>query len=67
MDEQLDKMWTAADVCEYLGGITRRHFLAKVACRPSFPRPFEISRQARLWYPDEVREWVYRNRAKRAA
>lgn len=62
-----DPLWTADAVCAYMGGISRRHFLERVACKPDFPRPFELSRKSRFWYPDEVREWVRRNRASRVA
>jgi predicted DNA-binding transcriptional regulator AlpA len=58
-----EALWNADMCSEYLGGITRRHFLERVASRPGFPAPFELSRRARVWYPDEVRDWVRRNKA----
>lgn len=62
-----EKLWAADKVCAYLGGISRRHFLERVACKPDFPKPFELSRKSKLWYPAEVREWVRRNRVSQAA
>ncbi|NII54348.1 putative DNA-binding transcriptional regulator AlpA [Lutibacter sp. SG786] len=60
-------MWNADDVRNYMGGISRRHFLERIACKPDFPAPFELSRKVRLWWPNEIRDWMKRNRAKRAA
>lgn len=67
MVEKDEPLWSAETCAAYMGGISRRQFLERVACQPSFPRPFELGRKLRCWYPEEVREWVYRNRVKKAA
>jgi predicted DNA-binding transcriptional regulator AlpA len=59
-----EPLWPPERVCTYLGGISRRHFLERVACKPDFPKPFVLSRKSKMWYPAEVREWVRRNRPK---
>ena len=57
-----DVMWNADAVAAFLGGVFRRHFLERIACKLGFPTPFELSRKIKLWYPNEVKEWVRRNR-----
>lgn len=61
-EAEQDVMWNADAVAAFLGGICRRHFLERIACRPDFATPFELSRKLKLWYPHEVKEWVGRNR-----
>jgi predicted DNA-binding transcriptional regulator AlpA len=63
-DAKNEPMWNANVVAEFLGGISRRHFLERVACKPDFPKPYQMSRKVKLWYPSEIREWVRRNRAR---
>ncbi|MBB3227051.1 putative DNA-binding transcriptional regulator AlpA [Luteibacter sp. Sphag1AF] len=62
-----DSMWNAEAVCHFMGDISRRHFLERIACKPGFPTPFVLSRKVKLWYPSEIREWVKRNRINQAA
>ena len=56
----------AADACAvYLGMLTpkgkpnRRGFLERVACRPEFPKPNQITRS---WKKSEVDEWAMETR-----
>ena len=60
--EGQESLWSADDCCKFLGAMKRRYFLEHIACKPSFPKPFELSRRVRYWYPDEVRDWVLRHR-----
>jgi len=58
--------WLSADACAvYLGMLTpkgkpnRRGFLERVACRPEFPKPNQITRS---WKKSEVDEWAMETR-----
>ncbi|KAF1006733.1 MAG: hypothetical protein GAK28_02409 [Luteibacter sp.] len=62
-----DSMWNADAVAAFLGGVSRRHFLERIACKPGFPTPYQLSRKVKLWYPSEVKDWVKRNRINQAA
>lgn len=60
--------WLSADACAaFLGGIKRRTFLEKIACRPDFPAPSRILGTTKLWKKSEVDEWAERQKASRAA
>jgi hypothetical protein len=51
---------TAAE-CGELWGITPEHFLATIACKPTFP--VRLTRKPATWKAGEVIEWRDRNRA----
>lgn len=60
--------WLSADACAaFLGGIARRTFLEKVACRPDFPAPAKILGTTKVWKKSEVDAWADRRRVSRAA
>lgn len=61
--------WLSADACAaYLGGITRRHFLENIACKPNFPTPLQLGK-AKAWKKSEIDQWAenYRRNTSRAA
>lgn len=58
--------WLSADACAmYLGmvnpkgGVNRRGFLERVACRPDFPRSNSVTR---TWKKSEVDAWATEQR-----
>lgn len=60
--------WLSADACAaFLGGIARRTFLEKVACRPDFPAPAKILGTTKAWKKSEVDAWADRRKINRAA
>ncbi|SEJ54512.1 helix-turn-helix transcriptional regulator [Frateuria terrea] len=60
--------WLSADSCAvFLGGIARRTFLEKIACRPDFPAPSRILGTTKLWKKSEVDQWAERQKVNRAA
>lgn len=49
-------LWSAVDVCEYLGiGDSTFYRLTK---DPSFPPPIRLSARAVRWRPEQVFEWT---------
>lgn len=61
--------WLSADACAaYLGGITRRHFLQNIACKPNFPQALPLGK-TKAWKKSEVEQWAlnYRSSGSRAA
>lgn len=60
--------WLDADGCAaFLGGIRRRTFLERIACKPDFPKPAKLTGAGRLWRKSEVDAYVERQRLNRAA
>ena len=60
--------WLSADACAaFLGGLKRRTFLEKIACRPDFPAPSKVLGTTKIWRKSEVDEWAERQRVSRAA
>lgn len=60
--------WLDADGCAaFLGGVKRRTFLERIACKPDFPRPAKITGAGKLWRKSEVDAYVERQRVNRAA
>lgn len=60
--------WMNADACAaFLGGIKRRTFLEKIACRPDFPEPSKVLGSVKLWKRAEVDAWLERQRLSRVA
>jgi predicted DNA-binding transcriptional regulator AlpA len=60
--------WLSAEACAaYIGGIKRRTFLEKIACRPDFPAPAKVLGTTKVWRKSEVDAWVDRQRPSRAA
>jgi predicted DNA-binding transcriptional regulator AlpA len=60
--------WLSADACAaFLGGIKRRTFLEKIACRPDFPAPAKVLGTTKLWRKSEVNAWTERQKVNRAA
>lgn len=60
--------WLSAEACAvYIGGIKRRTFLEKIACRPDFPAPAKVLGTTKVWRKSEVDAWIERQRASRAA
>lgn len=55
--------WMNADACAaFLGGIKRRTFLEKIACRHDFPKPARVLGSVKLWKRAEVGGWVEHQR-----
>ena len=60
--------WLSAEACAvYIGGIKRRTFLEKIACRPDFPAPAKVLGTTKVWRKSEVDSWIERQRPSRAA
>lgn len=60
--------WLDADGCAaFLGGIKRRTFLERIACKPDFPKPSKLTGAGKLWRKSEVDAYVERQRLNRAA
>lgn len=60
--------WLSAESCAaFIGGIKRRTFLEKIACRTDFPAPAKVLGTTKVWRKSEVNAWLDRQRTSRAA
>lgn len=60
--------WLSADACAaFLGGIKRRTFLEKIACRPDFPEAAKVLGTTKVWKKSEVDAWAERRKVSRVA
>lgn len=59
--------WLSADACAaYIGGIKRRTFQERIACRPDFPVAAQPLGAMKVWKKSEVDHWVAQQRKKAA-
>jgi len=52
-----------AGECAELWGVTREHFLERIACRPGFPRRVQL--KPAVWLAGEIVDYRNRNRPQR--
>lgn len=59
--------WLNAEACAiFVGAVSTRAFLERIACKPGFPRPNRATGRP-VWKRSEVDEWMERGRTTRAA
>lgn len=57
--------WMNADACAaFLGGIARRTFLERIACRHDFPVPARVLGSVKVWKRSEVNAWAERQQVR---
>jgi predicted DNA-binding transcriptional regulator AlpA len=59
--------WLNAEACAiFVGAVSTRAFLERIACKPGFPKPNRATGRP-VWKRSEVDEWMERTRSSRAA
>lgn len=59
--------WLNAEACAiFVGAVSTRAFLERIACKPGFPKPNRKTGRP-VWKRSEVDEWMEAGRVTRAA